>query len=111
MNNVSFNLMTFFEGYVRNYRRLNLTDSHNKSMFTRREIEYFANLGEALGYDAFIEDSKPDKTKGRSRPMDLSWWKWDSRIDQESYVSLILHLERENQWDKDIDTIDKLFSS
>jgi len=24
---------------------------------------------------------------------------------------LILHLERKNQWDKDIDTIDKLFSS
>lgn len=103
-------LMTFFEGYVRNYRRLNLNYQHNLSMYTRREIDYFANLGEMLGFDIFVEDSKPDKVKGRSRPMDLSWWKWDQRIDKDSYVGLILHLERENQWNKDLDTVQKLFS-
>lgn len=104
------NLMQFFEGYVRNYRRMNLSQIHNLSMFTQREIEFFANLGEMLGYDAFIEDSKHDKLKGRSRPMDLALWKWDQRIDSENYVGLVLHLERENQWNKDVETIEKLFS-
>lgn len=104
------NLMQFFEGYVRNYRRMNLSQIHNRSMFTQREIEFFANLGEMLGYDAFVEDTKHDRLKGRSRPMDLALWKWDQRIDSENYVCLVLHLERENQRNKDIETIEKLFS-
>ncbi|WP_240257164.1 hypothetical protein [Fredinandcohnia quinoae] len=79
-------------------------------MFTKREIDYFANLGELLGFDAFVEDSKFDRIKGRSRPMDLSWWKWDARKDKENYLYLALHLERENVWSKDVDTIEKLFS-
>ncbi|WP_019156567.1 hypothetical protein [Robertmurraya massiliosenegalensis] len=103
-------LIQFFEGYVRNYRRLNLSRIHNRSMFTQREIDYFANLGEMLGFDSFIEDAKYDKKKDRSRPMNLAWWKWDERIDKENYVLLALHLERENQWNKDEDTIDKIFS-
>ncbi|MGG0936977.1 hypothetical protein ABHN11_12815 [Brevibacillus centrosporus] len=105
-----FDLMIFFEGYVRNYRRLNLNQQHNRSMFTRREIDYFANLGEMLGFHVFVEDSKPDKSKGRSRPMDLAWWQWDERINKEHYVGLVLHLERENLWNKDVETIEKLFS-
>ncbi|KIL51808.1 hypothetical protein [Jeotgalibacillus soli] len=105
-----FNLMQFFEGYVRNYRRMNLSYLHNHSMFTKREIDYFANLGEMLGFEAFVEDSKFDRIKGRSRPMDLSWWKWDARKDPENYLYLALHLERENVWDKDVETIEKLFS-
>lgn len=105
-----FNLMQFFNGYVRNYRRLNLSSLHNRSMFTKREIDYFANLGEMLGFDAFVEDSKFDKLKGRSRPMDLSWWKWDKRKDQDNFLYLALHLEKENVWNKDEDTIEKLFS-
>lgn len=104
------NLMQIFNGYVRNYRRMNLSQIHNRSMFTQREIEFFANLGEMLGYDAFVEDTKHDKLKGRSRPMDLALWKWDQRIDIENYVCLVLHLERENQWNKDEETIEKLFS-
>lgn len=80
--------MQFFEGYVRNYRRLNLSQLHNVSMFTKREIDYFAQLGEFLSFDAFVEDSKFDKTKGRSRPMDLSWWKWDARFDDEQFYIL-----------------------
>jgi hypothetical protein len=103
-------LMLFFEGYVRNYRKLNLQQLHNNSMFTKREIEYFAQLGEFLGFHVFIEDYKFDLSKGRSRPMDLSWWKWDERLDLEAFAYLALHLERENYWDKDMDTIDKLFS-
>lgn len=102
--------MQFFEGYVRNYRRVNLSQLHNRSMFTKREIDYFANLGEMLGFNAFVEDSKFDKAVGRSRPMDLSWWKWDARIDDEHFLFLALHLERENVWNKDVDTIEKLFS-
>ncbi|MBW8352059.1 hypothetical protein K0H71_21895 [Bacillus sp. IITD106] len=105
-----FNLMQFFEGYVRNYRRMNLSQLHNRSMFTKREIDYYANLGEMLGFDVFIEDSKFDKTKGRSRPMDLSWWKWDARLDDENYLYLALHLERESLPKNDFDTLEKLFS-
>jgi uncharacterized protein (UPF0248 family) len=105
-----FNLMQFFEGYVKSYRRLNLSALHNRSMFTKREIDYFANLGELLGFDAFVEDYKFDKVKERSRPMDLSWWKWDARFDDENYLYLALHLERENVWNKDIETVEKLFS-
>lgn len=105
-----FDLMQFFDGYVRNYRRMNLSKLHNRSMFTKREIEYFANLGEMLGFDSFIEDSKFDRTMGRSRPMDLSWWKYDGRVDDESFLYLALHLEREFIWNKDIETIEKLFS-
>lgn len=105
-----FNLIQLFEGYVKNYRRMNLSKLHNRSMFTKREIDYFAQLGEMLGFDAFIEDSKFDKSMGRSRPMDLSWWKWDARIDDESFLYLALHLEREFIWNKDVETIEKLFS-
>lgn len=107
----NLDLMLFFEGYVRNYRRLNLNELHNRSMFTRREIEHFSNLGEMLGYSVFVEDAKYDKRLKRNRPMDLSWWKWDQRIDRDYFVSLVLHLERENQWNKDVDTIEKLFST
>ncbi|WP_238579137.1 hypothetical protein [Neobacillus niacini] len=106
----NLDLMLFFEGYVRNYRRLNLNELHNRSMFTRREIEHFSNLGEMLGFSVFVEDAKYDKRLKRNRPMDLSWWKWDERIDKDNFVSLALHLERENQWDKDVVTIEKLFS-
>ena len=102
-----FNLMSFFNGYVRSYRRMNLSSLHNRSMFTKREIDYFAHLEELLGFDAFIEDSKFDCLKGRSRPMDLSWWKWDARFDDEYFLYLALHLERENVWEKDVDTIQK----
>ena len=105
-----FNLMDFFEGYVRNYRRLNLSKIHNRSMFTKREIDHFANLGEMLGFDVFIEDSKFDNARGRSRPMDLAWWKGDARMDDENFLYLALHLEREFIWNKDEETIEKLFS-
>lgn len=110
MDKYYFNLMQFFEGYVRNYRRMNLSYLHNVSMFTKREIDFFAQLGEMLGFDAFIEDSKFDKSKGRSRPMDLSWWKWDARFDDEHFLYLALHLERESIPKKDVETIEKLFS-
>lgn len=104
------NMEQFFEGYVRNYRRMNLSHQHNRSMFTQREISYFAELGEMLGFEAFIEDGKMDKLNGFSRPMDLSWWKWDARKSNENYDYLALHLERENVPNKDIETIEKLFS-
>lgn len=110
MEKQSLNLMQFFEGYVRNYRRMNLSVQHNLSMFTQREIHHFANLGEMLGFDAFVEDGKRDKLKGFSRPMDLSWWKWDARESKEDYQYLALHLERENVLSKDVETIEKLFS-
>lgn len=89
---------------------MNLSKLHNRSMFTKCEIDYFANLGEMLGFDVFIEDSKFDKSMGRSRPMDLSWWKWDAGIYDESFLYLALHLEREFIWNKDVETIEKLFS-
>ncbi|MCY6354382.1 hypothetical protein [Clostridium sp. ZS2-4] len=109
MDKEVFNLMNIFEGYVRNYRRLNLYQANNRSMFTKKEIDYFTQLGEMLGYFSFVEDTKPNKDYGRSRPMDLAWWKSDERIDKECFTKLVLHLERENLWNKDIETLDKLF--
>ena len=105
------NLMQFFEGYVNCYRTMNLSADHNTSMFTKREIEFFMKLGEMLGFHVFIEDFKPNEELGRSRPMDLAWWKWDARIDLKHYAYLALHLERESLAQKDIETIDKLFST
>ena len=102
-------LLRIFEGYVRNYRRLNLFQATNSSMFTKREIEYFATVGEYLGFFSFVEDTKPNHDYGRSRPMDLSWWKWDETLDSEHFSNLVLHLERENQTKKDMETIEKLF--
>lgn len=110
MEKECFDLMRFFEGYVRNYRRLNIGQGNNFSMFTRREIEYFAKLGEYLGYYTFVEDYKPNLKLGRSRPMDLSWWKYDARENEDEFIKLVLHLERENLWAKAEETIEKLFS-
>ena len=106
-----FDLMNIFEGYVRNYRRMNLHQATNSSMFTKREIDYFANLGEMLVYFSFVEDSKPNIEYRRSRPMDLSWWKFDANKSKKYFSKLALHLERENNYLKDKETIEKLFSS
>lgn len=66
------------------------------------EIEYFARLGSMLGYYTFREDT----CNGANRPMDLTWWDSDS---DEYYEDFILHLERENLFIKDEETLDKLF--
>ncbi|CAG9620298.1 hypothetical protein BACCIP111883_01066 [Sutcliffiella rhizosphaerae] len=57
-----------------------------------------------------MEDSKFDKLKGRTLPMDLSWWKWDQRKKTDEYDYLVLHLKRESSWRKVDQTIEKLFS-
>jgi len=102
-------LLNVLEGYVRNYRKLNLYENTNTSMFTRREIDYFATVGEYLGFFSFVEDTKPNHDYGRSRPMDLAWWKFDEKISSEEFSNLVLHLERENLWAKDMETVEKLF--
>src|SRR4051812_46877431 len=95
-------LMRIFDGYVRNYHSFNLTIHHGKHSFTMTEIEYFSRLGSMLGYHPFTED-----TSGREyRPMDLSWW---GRYEDDYWYDLILHLERENLFKKDEETLDKLF--
>lgn len=55
-----------------------------------------------LGYYAFTEDT----VDGGNRAMDLSWW---DNFDGESWNDLVLHLERENYYYKDEETLDKLF--
>ncbi|WP_080833568.1 hypothetical protein [Cohnella massiliensis] len=99
---MKLDLMKLFDGYIRNYHTFNLTVHHGKHSFTMTEIEYFSRLGSMLGYHPFTED-----TCGRtSRPMDLSWW---GSFDGEYWHDLILHLERENLFQKDEETLDKLF--
>jgi len=66
------------------------------------EIEYFSRLGSMLGYYPFTEDT----CNGKNRPMDLTW---RDNYDGEYWHNLILHLERENLFDKDEKTLDKLF--
>lgn len=108
----AISLYNIFEGYVRNYRRLNIHQSSNSAMFTRREIEYFATIGEYLGFFSFVEDSKRQQGERgtHSRPMDLAWWQYDQREQKgEFFTKLILHLERENLASKAKETIEKLF--
>ncbi len=98
------NLMKLFDGYVRNYHTLNLTVHHGKHSFTMTEIEYFSRLGSMLGYHSFTEDA--NTVNGANRPMDLSWW---DNYDGEYWHDLVLHMERENYFNKDEETLDKLF--
>ncbi len=99
---MKLDLMKLFDGYVRNYHTFNLTVHHGKHSFTMTEIEYFSRLGSMLGYHPFTEDT----CDGTSRPMDLSWW---DNYDGEYWHDLILHMERENLFKKDVETLDKLF--
>lgn len=97
---MKLDLMRIFDGYVRNYHTLNLTVHHGKHSFTMTEIEYFSRLGSMLGYYPFTEDT----CNGSVRPMDLSWW---GSFDGEYWHDLVLHLERENWFKKDEETLDK----
>lgn len=68
------------------------------------EIDYFAKLGSMLGFSAFTEDT----IDSQSRPMDLTWWDgYDA--ENKHWTELILHLERENLYDKGHETLIKLF--
>ncbi|MGZ4032261.1 MAG: hypothetical protein ACXVP2_08920 [Tumebacillaceae bacterium] len=97
-------LMKLFEGYVRNYHTFQLTYTHGRHSATFAEIEYFARLGSMLGYWSFTEDSTG---LGRKR-MDLSWWdQYDGAF--ETWNRLVLHLEKENAFERDFVTIEKLF--
>ncbi|TDK61736.1 hypothetical protein E2K98_12670 [Bacillus salipaludis] len=99
---MKLNLMKIFDGYVRNYHTLNLTRHHGKHSFTMTEIEYFSRLGSMLGYYPFTEDT----CNASYRPMDLTWW---DNYDGEYWYDFILHLERENHFKKDYETLEKLF--
>lgn len=95
-------LIKLFDGYVRNYHTLNLTIYHGKHSFTMTEIEYFSRLGSMLGYSSFTEDT----FDGTNRPMDLTWW---DNYDGTYWNDFVLHLERENLFKKDKETLQKLF--
>jgi len=99
---MKLDLIKLFDGYVRNYHTFNLTIHHGKHSFTMTEVEYFSRLGSMLGYHPFTEDT----CNGTNRPMDLSWW---GNYDGQFWNDFILHLERENQFKKDEETLDKLF--
>ncbi|AYF04916.1 hypothetical protein bcgnr5378_13690 [Bacillus cereus] len=99
---MKLNLMKIFDGYVRNYHTLNLTLYHGNHSFTMMEIEYFLRLGSMLGYYPFTEDT----CNGSYRPMDLTWW---DNCDGEYWYDFVLHLERENLFKKDVETLEKLF--
>jgi hypothetical protein len=94
--------MKIFDGYVKNYHTFNLTIHHGKHSFSMTEIEYFSKLGSMLGYSSFTEDT----CNGNNNPMDLTWWDND---DGEYWNDFVLHLERENFFKKDLETLDKLF--
>jgi hypothetical protein len=72
------------EGYVRCYRTLNLNLLHNNATdFTKRELSFFSDLGERLGYISLMEaDSRSD----------LGWYIPDQQR--------VLHLERETNADR-----------
>lgn len=102
---MQLNLMNLFDGYVRNYHTFNLTVNHGKHSFTMTEIEYFSRLGSMLGYHPFTEDT----CNGAYRPMDLTWW-GDYDSTDGYWNDFVLHLERENLFNKDVETLEKLFA-
>lgn len=102
---MQLNLMNLFDGYVRNYHTFNLTVNHGKHSFTMTEIEYFSRLGSMLGYHPFTEDT----CNGTYRPMDLTWW-GDYDSTNGYWNDFVLHLERENLFNKDVETLEKLFA-
>ncbi|MGJ9384909.1 hypothetical protein [Salipaludibacillus sp. CF4.18] len=100
---MQLDLMKLFEGYVRNYHTLNLTVQHGKNSFTMSEIQYFSTLGSMLGFHPFTEDT----SDGTYRPMDLTWW---GNYENDYWHDFVLHMERENLFTKDKETLNKLFS-
>jgi hypothetical protein len=68
------------EGYVRSYRTLNLRTEAKWTDLTQRELHFFVQLGEMLGFAARLEAQR----------MDLSWHDLDTG-------ELVLHLERETE--------------
>lgn len=97
-------LMGIFEDFVKNYGSFRLTYAPVLSPFTLKELNYFYDLGYDSGYYSFTEDT----AGGEVRPMDLAWWD-DWRGD--FFYDLVLHLERENNYDKDKETLEKLFQT
>lgn len=98
--------MKIFDGFVRNYHTLNLSYSHGNNSFTMADINYFARLGSMLGFWAFTEDT----ADGSNNPMDLTWW--DDLVDKgdiTEWETFVLHLEKENLYKKDKETLNKLF--
>jgi hypothetical protein len=99
---MKLDLMKLFDGFVRNYHTLNLTIHHGRHSFTMTEIEYFSRLGSMIGYLPFTEDT----CNGTYRAMDMTWW---DRFDGDYWHDFVLHLERENVFKKDVETLEKLF--
>jgi hypothetical protein len=106
MDSHSF-LRQIFEGYVLTMRRRNHSSEHGLDDDTRRELEHFSALGEALGYFASFENKRAEIK------MDLSWWTTSylsaSRFAV-SPASLVLHLERESYRAKNYETIERLLA-
>jgi len=83
------------EGYIRSYRTFNLRTTAKWTDLTQRELDFFARLGEMLGFAARLEEQR----------MDLSWHDIDSE-------ELALYLERETNAEKVFtETLRKLLQS
>lgn len=92
MDDIKF-LRRLCEGYVRYYRRLNLRTDARREDLTGRELNFFADLGERLGFVARYEDQRTD----------LIWVDIDSG-------ETILRLEREGDAGSVLgDTLPRLF--
>lgn len=93
-------LSSFFNGFVKNYSVFNLHRISNITQFTAKEIGYFRQLGEMLGYHVFHEDQR--MIKGMQKKGDLFWATYDKDDDEYYYE---LHLERESKRKKAKETI------
>ena len=93
-------LSSFFRGFVKNYSSFNLHKVSNITKHTVKEIGYFRQLGEMLGYHVFHEDQI--KIRGIKRKGDLFWATYDKDENQYHYD---LHLERESKRKKAKETI------
>jgi hypothetical protein len=79
-------------GFIKNYSSFNLHITNKITKFTDKEIGFFRDLGEMLGFHVFQEDTR--EIKGKKRKGDLFWAIYDKKDNAHYYK---LHLERESK--------------
>lgn len=94
-------LVGIYTGFILNYGDLHIKENTKDNFCTLKEINYFAKLGSMLGYLPCTEDMRYETMK----LMDLSW---KQTLTKDKPLTLILHMERENNPNKAEETIDKL---
>lgn len=55
---MKYELMNIYDGFIRNYDRLEITKSTNQKEKTKKELSYFISLGKILGLSVTMKNNK-----------------------------------------------------